>query len=147
MTTPVHAAGSCHCGAVRVSLTLSRPLAELGVRACQCSFCSRHGGLTMSDPAGSAEIVAAPGALRRYAFGRRQIEFLLCRECGVYVAAWMEAEGRGYSTLNAAGVDLPGVADITPQPMDYDEETDDERIARRLSRWTPTVLVEAVPNA
>ncbi|CAN7143791.1 MULTISPECIES: hypothetical protein [Caulobacter] len=31
--------------------------------------------------------------------------------------------------------------------MDYHDETDEQRLARRKAKWTPTVLVEAVPNA
>ena len=29
----------------------------------------------------------------------------------------------------------------------YDDETDEQRLARRKARWTPTVLVEAQPSA
>nr|WP_162136399.1 hypothetical protein [Caulobacter sp. AP07] len=31
--------------------------------------------------------------------------------------------------------------------MDYEDETNEQRLARRKARWTPTTLVEAVPNA
>jgi hypothetical protein len=35
--------GSCHCGAVHVQLDPGKPVAELALRACQCSFCRRQG--------------------------------------------------------------------------------------------------------
>ena len=47
-------AGTCHCGAIRGTLAATKPAAELQVRACQCSFCTRHGAMTVSDPAGRA---------------------------------------------------------------------------------------------
>ena len=49
-----HIAGTCHCGAIRGTLAASKPAAELQVRACQCGFCTRHGAMTVSDPAGRA---------------------------------------------------------------------------------------------
>lgn len=33
------------------------------------------------------------------------------------------------------------------EPAVYDHETDEATLARRLSRWTPAVLVETSPNA
>ncbi len=83
----------------------------------------------------------------RYRFGRRAVDFLICRECAVYVAAMIEDEGQAYATLNVVGTDLPGFADREPERLDYHDETDEQRLARRKAKWTPTVLVEAVPNA
>ncbi len=45
--------GSCHCGAIRLRLTLSWPPGEAPVRACDCSFCRAHGARTVTDPSGS----------------------------------------------------------------------------------------------
>jgi hypothetical protein len=139
--------GSCHCGAVHVQLDPGKPVAELALRACQCSFCRRQGSRTTSDPGSRLHITAAPGSLMRYRFGRRAVDFLICRECAVYVAAMIEDEGQAYATLNVVGTDLPGFADREPERLDYHDETDEQRLARRKAKWTPTVLVEAVPNA
>ena len=140
-------AGHCHCGAVRVILHPGRPLAELPLRACQCGFCRRHGAATTSDPSSVLHIEAAPGALSRYRFGRRAVDALLCEECGVYVASLLETDDRRLATLNVAGVALPGFEGRTPEPVTYDDEDDAARLARRTARWTPTVLVEAMPSA
>ena len=139
--------GSCHCGAVHVQLEPGTPLAELPLRACQCGFCRRQGGRTTSDPDGRLHITAAPGSLHRYRFNRRKVDFLLCRECGVYVGAMIEDEGKAYAVVNIVGTDMPGFADREPERMDYHDETDEQRLARRKAKWTPTTLVEAVPNA
>ena len=139
--------GHCHCGAIRVELEPGRPVAELPLRACQCGFCRRHGARTTSDPGSRLHIEATPGALTRYRFGRRAVDALICDECGVYVASMIEVDGHAFATLNVAGVDLAAFAGREAEPAHYDDETDEDRLARRLARWTPTVLVETTPSA
>jgi len=139
--------GHCHCGSIHVILEPGRPIADLPLRACQCDFCRRHGAATTSHPASRLHIEAAPGSLNRYRFGRRVVDALLCDECGVYVASTIEAEGQRFATLNIAGVALAGFENRIPEIADYSDETDEQRLVRRMARWTPTVLVEAQPSA
>ena len=138
-------AGHCHCGSIRV--ILEAPAGELPLRACQCGFCRRHGAETTSDPRGHLHIEAAPGSVNRYQFGHRRSDFLLCAECGVYVAAVTDTDIGLLGVLNVHGVALPGFEGRVAQPMVYDDETPDERLARRKARWTPAVLVETQPSA
>jgi hypothetical protein len=145
MTQPL--TGHCHCGAIRVMLDPGRPVDELPLRACQCGFCRRHGALTTADPGAHLHIEAAPGSVSRYRFGLQMIDFLLCAECGVYVAATMETDGALTAVLNVPGVALPGFEGRTPSPMIYDDETPAERIERRKARWMPAVFVETQPSA
>jgi len=140
-------AGHCHCGAIRVELETGKPAGELPLRSCQCGFCRRHGAVTTSDPDCRLNIEAAPGSLNRYRFGRRMVEALLCEECGVYVASVIQIEDTMFATLNVAGVALDGFSGRSGEPVAYDDETDEDRLARRKARWTPTVLVEASPSA
>ena len=139
--------GHCHCGAIRVELTTALTAGELPLRACQCSFCQRHGSLTTADPQGRLHIEAAPGAANRYRFGLGVTDFLLCAECGVYVAAMMDTEAGLSAVLNVRGVQLPGFETRTPAPMIYDDETPEQRKARRADRWMPAVFVETSPSA
>ena len=139
--------GHCHCGAIRVELTTALAAGELPLRACQCGFCRRHGGLTTSDPKGRLHIEAAPGSAHRYRFGLGITDFLLCAECGVYVAAVMPHDSGLLAVLNVTGVDLPGFEGRAPDPMTYDDETSDQRVARRAERWMPAVFVETSPSA
>lgn len=147
MTTP-QLVGHCHCGSIRVILEPGKPLAELAYRACQCGFCRRHGAATTSDPKSFLHIEAAPGSVNHYRFGRRIVDVLLCEECGVYVASSIELDdGSRLARLNVAGVQLPGFEGRAPEPAIYDDETDEERLARRKARWTPATLVEAQPSS
>jgi hypothetical protein len=75
--------------------------------------------------------------LSRYAFGLRTAEYLVCRDCGVYVAAVTigDVEQRAIVIVNA--LDAREQFRREPMPTVYDAETRDERVTRRRSRWMP----------
>jgi hypothetical protein len=126
--------GACHCGAVQVSFESRFEPAELPVRACQCSFCRSHGARTATDPQGRIRI---SGPLRRYRFGLRTADFLLCPECGVYVGAlYADADG-AWATLNVNCLDERKLFPAAPEPVSYEGEDAAGRVARRKARWTP----------
>jgi hypothetical protein len=129
--------GRCHCGALNVEFETSKPLAP---RECQCSFCRKHNARSVSDPEGSATI-ALGGETIRYRFGRGLGDFLICRQCGVYIGVVQESEGQLYAVLNLTAFDDPH-DDLAGEPMDYDGETAAQRTARRRARWTPARIVE-----
>ena len=84
--------GACHCGSVVVWFETKQAPEALQVRADGCGFCRRHGAKSVTDPEGWLEFRAAPGSLRRYQFGHRTADFLICAECGVYIGAVTTAE-------------------------------------------------------
>lgn len=130
--------GGCHCGNVRLTYETEIPPAETELRACQCSFCRKHNSLAAADPNGRLSIrVKNEDLLSRYGFGLRTAEYLVCRDCGIYVAAVTTntEEKRAIIIVNA----LDERAQFTQEPLltVYDAETRDERIARRHARWMP----------
>jgi len=130
--------GSCHCGAIGFSYRTSIAPERWSIRACQCSFCRAHDTLSTSDPAGSLEFTASdPDLLNRYRFGLRTADFLLCRECGIYIGALIETgKGRfGIISMHAL-VEAPENLAAT-EPISYDSEDIAERVSRREERWTP----------
>ncbi|MCH8306949.1 MAG: aldehyde-activating protein [Proteobacteria bacterium] len=130
--------GSCHCGAIGFSYRTSIAPERWSIRACQCSFCRAHDTLSTSDPAGSLEFTASdPDLLNRYRFGLRTADFLLCRECGIYIGALIETgKGRfGIISMHAL-VEAPENLAAT-EPISYDSEDIAERVSRRETRWTP----------
>lgn len=142
MTHPEHYYGSCHCGAIAVEIRTISEAKILEPRACQCSFCRRHGARTVADPQGRATISAQDSnAITRYRFARKTADFLICATCGTYVAALMDNEGAARSTINVNGLGIDALRTPDPQPVSYDGETVDERIARRKQRWMPTELI------
>ena len=133
--------GRCHCGGISVELTLPRTAEETQVRACQCGFCTRHGSLTVSDPAGKARIVIEAGALSPYRFGTQTSTALVCARCGVYAGIAVTEGARVWSVANARGLALDDFRDRVGVQMSYDDETPDERLERRKQKWTPTELI------
>ena len=90
----------------------------------------------MTDTDGFAEVVS-DGPLHRYRFGLMSADFLLCPNCGTYVASVLEADGIERLTLNAAGLRMAPWADKPAERADYSGETLHERLERRRARWTP----------
>jgi hypothetical protein len=137
-----HLEGACHCRNIRVRYRTAVAPEDATPRACQCTFCRKHNTRAISDPNGSLAITVDDGsALNRYRFGLGAAEFLICRTCGVYVAAFMADpdDGRGFATLMANVLDAQG---RYPQatPTVYDNEDEAGRRARRRERWTPATL-------
>ena len=133
--------GTCHCGAIRTELRSDKTPAELGARACQCSFCRAHGASWTSDPAGSLEVRIA-GPINRYRFGTGTADFLVCGTCGVVPAVVAEMESGLHGVVR---VDCLADCDAflaAAAPSDYDGEALDARLERRAGRWTPAVIRE-----
>lgn len=95
-----------------------------------------------SDPSGNVEFHCAdPTLLRRYRFGQRTADFLICGQCGVYIAATIETvKGRfAVVSVNALVPYLEGLP--VAQPVSFDSENIDQRTRRREARWTPCKLM------
>jgi hypothetical protein len=128
--------GACHCGAVGVFFETEADPTLIQVRACQCGFCRRHGAKTVSDPEGRLTLSFEPDTVHLYRFGTRSADFLVCRECGDYVAAIMDDVG----VVNVVAADIAVLAGREAEPVSYEAETVEAKRARRRARWTPLVL-------
>lgn len=111
---------------------------ELGVRTCQCDFCRRVGAVNISDPEGEAIIDASEADVIRYRFALRTADFIICKHCGVYVAAVVGEGAHIRSTINVAGLRMKEFLDIEETPMQYGAEDAAARVERRHQKWTPT---------
>ena len=137
-------AGRCHCGNIEVVFETVQVADALQLRDCGCTFCRRHGATAVTDPAGTLEIrLRDPREVSRYSFALRTADFLVCRTCGVFVAAVCTVEGSTYATLNANVLERRDSFTRPPVPVRYDAETAAERIARRRGAWTPAIVREA----
>jgi hypothetical protein len=130
--------GGCHCGALGFSFRTALPVAEWSVRACQCGFCRAHGARTTSDPAGQVAFQVKRGdALQRYRFGLMTADFLLCRDCGIYLGAQIATARGAFGIINTLAL-MPLPAGLpAAAKADYGSEGTSERVARREQRWTP----------
>lgn len=136
MTMTFH--GSCHCGRLRIDFSTDQDPANFTPRACDCSFCRKHGAAYVSDPAGRLSVSASQGALRKYRQGSNTAEFLVCGQCGVLVAVVFEHDSRIYGAVNVGCLD-GHIGFAIPTPASPQVLSPDEKISRWLKLWVPDV--------
>ena len=132
--------GSCHCGNVRFELSWSPEPAEIRARACDCTFCTKHGGLWTSNPAGSLRIsVADPALVSKYSFGTHTATFHICARCGVAPVVTSEIDGRTYAVVSVNALEGVDASRIKRAPVSFDGEDIGSRLERRKRGWIPDV--------
>lgn len=130
--------GRCHCGAVGYEYETAKAPADRPMRACQCSFCQKHGAVYTSDPKGVVRwTLADPSLLSRYRFGHKTADFVFCGRCGGYLGAVTEEGGQTLMVINTRSLDPRPEGLPAAQPMSYEGETTGNRDTRRAARWTP----------
>lgn len=132
-------AGACHCGALEFSFETAVAPRHWPVQACQCAFCRGHGAATSADPKGTVRFnYAYPDRLRRYRFALRTADYLVCRECGMYLGAVMMTGVGAVATVNVHTLRERPRSLSPAQPVTgYRNESLEERRARRREHWTP----------
>ncbi len=130
--------GGCHCGALEYTYETALVPGRWGLRRCQCSFCRAHGATVTSDAGGLVRFsYVHPDRLRRYRHALRTADFLLCRECGVYVAAVLLTGAGAVAALNVNTLREAPRGLPRARPVNYRGESAEERRARRAAGWTP----------
>ena len=127
--------GGCHCGNIKLEITLSDTLESYHPRACDCDFCRSHGAAYISDRNGAVKMtVAREFDLRRHRQGSGIADFLICNNCGVLVAVSYQEEAALYMSINSRAVSAPdkfGDAEATsPKQL-----SDAERVQRWKELW------------
>lgn len=130
--------GACHCGAVSAEYETHTPVR---LRQDGCGFCRARGVKSASDPDGRLTLTSQ-GMLIRYRFGHKSADFLICPICGTYVATCMPGPKGLVGVVNVVGLDIPELRDEPATLSSLEGETSQERMQRRLSRWTPMTLKE-----
>ena len=59
----------------------------------------------------------------------------------MYAGVILEDGGKTWSVINVRGLAVPEFKDRTAEPVVYEGETPEARIARRKQKWTPTEIV------
>ncbi|TMH69566.1 MAG: hypothetical protein E6H48_01570 [Betaproteobacteria bacterium] len=79
---------------------------------------------------------ANPAKLHRYRFASRTADFLVCRDCGTYIAAVVTLPRGQFATLNVNAIaDIAGLPEA--KPVSYEGESTEQKVERRERRWTP----------
>ena len=130
--------GGCHCGVLKIIYRTDIDPARWPLRHDGCSFCRRHGVAATSDPSGEIAIeIDDVSRVRRYRFAQRTAEFLLCGECGVFVAALADTASGARGVINARVLDGVALDFNAVTAVHFDDESPAQRTERRSRNWTP----------
>ena len=132
--------GRCHCRNIAFELEWNPEPAQIPARACDCSFCVKHGGVWTSNPDGRLRVTVADDALvSRYAFGTQTAVFHVCRRCGVVPLVTSEIEGNVYAVVSVNAFDNVDPSMLSRAPASFDGESTASRLTRRRQGWIPDV--------
>jgi hypothetical protein len=132
--------GSCHCGNIAFTLTWEPDPAEIPARACDCSFCTKHGGVWTSNPKGKLRVaVKDPSLASKYAFGTGTADFHVCTRCGIVPVVTSELDGKLYAVVSVNAFNNVDPALLKRAPMSFGSETVETRLARRKRGWIADV--------
>lgn len=74
--------GSCHCGTVRFTVTLSDAITT--ARRCDCSLCIRRGAVAVSAAKDAITYNEGKDNLKLYQFNTKVAAHYFCKTCGIY---------------------------------------------------------------
>lgn len=133
-------AGRCHCGNLSFTLDWSPDPEEIPARACTCTFCSKHGGVWTSYPAGALNVqVKDPAQVSRYAFGTETADFHICTQCGVVPLVTSAIDGKLYAVVNVNTFENVDRALLRHASSTVEGENTNDRLARRKRNWIANV--------
>ncbi len=134
--------GGCHCGNIAFELGWEPDPAEIPARACDCSFCVKHGGVWTSNPAASLKVVVAePSQVSKYSFGTRTALFHVCSRCGIVPVVTSEIDGHLYAVVSVNAFNDVKASLIRRAPVSFDGEGVDSRLVRRKRNWIASVEI------
>src|SRR3954469_21241037 len=132
--------GKCHCGNISFVLRWEPDPREIPARACDCSFCSKHGGVWTSNPRAELKVtVRNPDERRRYQFGTRTAEFHICTRCGVVPVVTSRIDDHLYAVVSVNAFDGIAPSLLNRAPANFDGEGAGDRLARRKRNWIAAV--------
>jgi hypothetical protein len=132
--------GSCHCGNISFSLDWDPDPAEIPARACDCSFCTKHGGVWTSNPHGSLKVaVKNPSLVSKYTHGTETADFHVCSKCGVVPFVTSRIDGQLYAVVSVNAFEGVEPSLLRRAPASFGEETEASRLARRKRNWISRV--------
>ena len=136
--------GKCHCANIAFELEWDGDPPEIPARACDCSFCTRHGGVWTSNPKSTLAVTLREASLvSKYAFGSETATFLVCARCGTVPLVTSEIAGHLYAVVNVNALDNVDPAWLRRTVTHFEGEDVESRLARRQRNWISDVRISA----
>ena len=134
--------GKCYCGNITYEFHWPLGGKEIPVRACSCSFCTKHGGIyTSHREAELRAVIHDQSLITKYTFATGTAEFFICSRCGAAPFVTSMIQGRLYAVVNANTFEGVDRALFQSRVTSFDGETPENRLERRKSTWIPNVTI------
>lgn len=134
--------GSCHCGAIQFTVTLSNGFAS--ARRCTCSICRMRGAVAVSSSPSDFHIHRGEDQLGTYRFNTLVAEHHFCKICGIYT------HHRRRSDPSQLGVNAACLQGVSPFDFHeiavYDGERHPADDPEHRSRVAGTLRFDAAPE-
>jgi hypothetical protein len=140
----MHIEGKCHCGNISYRLHWPGDGTAMPVRACGCTFCTKHGGVWTSHR--DSELVATildESLISKYRFGTGTAEFYVCGRCGAVPFVTSVIEDHLYAVVNINTFEGVDPASFVRATTNFDAEDTGSRLARRKRNWIQSVQISS----
>lgn len=135
--------GKCHCGNIAFVLDWPGVPSEIVARECGCSFCVKHGGVWTSNREAKLSVTLhSPSLVSKYAFGTKTATFYVCTRCGAVPIVTSEIANHLYAVVNVNTFEDLGSLHLNRQPVSFDGEEQQSRLARREKNWIADVRIK-----
>ena len=108
---PVTLKGSCHCGVVEFTATLTEGFSS--ARRCTCSICRMRGAVAVTSTHDAFRITKGEDKLATYRFNTKTAEHHFCSVCGIYT------HHKRRSSPDQLGVNVACLEGVSP--FDFEE--------------------------
>jgi len=142
--------GKCHCGNIAFMLDWPGVQSDIVARACDCTFCAKHGGVWTAHPDAKLSVsFRHTDAVSKYAFGTQTASFHVCSRCGAVPVVTSDIHGRLYAVVNVNTFEGIDPASVQRKATRFDAEEPQLRLARRQRSWISDVRIgeEAVQES
>ena len=137
--------GKCHCGNIAFVLDWPGVPSEIVARECGCSFCVKHGGVWTSNREAKLSVTLhSPSLVSKYAFGTKTATFYVCTRCGAVPIVTSEIANHLYAVVNVNTFEDLGSLHLNRQPVSFDGEEQQSRLARREKNWIADVRIKHI---
>jgi hypothetical protein len=132
--------GKCHCGNIRYALDWPGSATEIKIRACGCTFCTKHGGNWTSHRDSELTAVVRDASLvSKYRFGTGTADFHVCSRCGAVPFVTSSIEDRLYAVVNVNTLEGINLSSLVREATNFDGEEAADRLERRKRNWIRNV--------
>ena len=132
--------GKCHCGNISYELEWPGEPSAIQARACNCSFCVKHGGVWTSNPKAALGVaIRDPSRITQYRFGTKTADFHVCANCGVVPLVTSTIDGRRYAVINVNTFENVEPSLLHRASASFEDEETESRLARRKRYWIADV--------